>query len=255
MKRTAESDGRRRLAPVRYDPSHGRDILRTLDALAEEVRTAVLAVMERPVSVPARASELVALIEKFDRRYADAARYHVMPMALSVHHSVYEGVRKSLEELTGRPSFSGFLTHDRTVEAAKRVADWFGGAHLRLFDRIAGELVREAAARDRKGAENAAKAVESWAADNSGRALNYVAHVTSAATADVSAAFGIDGYVWVTRRDGRVVGNPSGIYPVGNREHGDHWRRHGKVFRWAEPPHDGHPGQAPNCRCVAAPLI
>lgn len=66
---------------------------------------------------------------------------------------------------------------------------------------------------------------------------------------------GVTRYVWLTMRDTRVVGNPVGLYPVGTAEHGDHWDRDGKVFSWAEPPHDGHPGEAYGCRCQAIPLM
>ena len=66
---------------------------------------------------------------------------------------------------------------------------------------------------------------------------------------------GIEEYIWHNAGDRRVVGNPSGLYPRGNRVHGDHWDREGKKFKWSEPPHDGHPGHAPNCRCYAAPVL
>ena len=66
---------------------------------------------------------------------------------------------------------------------------------------------------------------------------------------------GIDEYTWHNAQDRRVVGNPSGLYPKGNRVHGDHWDREGKTFSWAIPPGDGHPGHAPNCRCYAKPKL
>ena len=66
---------------------------------------------------------------------------------------------------------------------------------------------------------------------------------------------GIDEYTWHNAQDRRVVGNPSGLYPKGNRVHGDHWDREGETFSWANPPHDGHPGHAPNCRCYAKPKL
>lgn len=66
---------------------------------------------------------------------------------------------------------------------------------------------------------------------------------------------GISRYIWSTRKDNRVVGNPAGLYPEGNQVHGDHWSREGKEFRWDDPPHDGHPGQAINDRCTAKPVL
>lgn len=66
---------------------------------------------------------------------------------------------------------------------------------------------------------------------------------------------GIDEYYWKNSQDRRVVGNPSGLYPKGNRAHGNHWDREDKVYSWANPPADGHPGHAPGCRCYAKPKL
>lgn len=68
-------------------------------------------------------------------------------------------------------------------------------------------------------------------------------------------SLGIEKYVWRTAKDARVVGNPGGLYPKGNKVHNNHYIREGKVFSWAEPPEDGHPGFAINCRCYAEPII
>lgn len=68
-------------------------------------------------------------------------------------------------------------------------------------------------------------------------------------------SIGVEEYIWRTVKDERVVGNPSGQYPVGNRLHGDHFHRNGKKFRWDSPPQDGHPGQAIQCRCHAEPVL
>lgn len=68
-------------------------------------------------------------------------------------------------------------------------------------------------------------------------------------------SIGIEEYIWSTAKDRRVVGNPGGAYPEGNKVHGDHYSREGKTFRWDKPPYDGHPGYAINCRCVALPII
>lgn len=47
-------------------------------------------------------------------------------------------------------------------------------------------------------------------------------------------------YIWRTMLDGRV--RP------------EHRRREGVRFDWSRPPDDGHPGQAPNCRCHPEPV-
>lgn len=50
---------------------------------------------------------------------------------------------------------------------------------------------------------------------------------------------GVTGYIWRTVKDNRV------------RE--EHEQRDGKPFDWKNPPSDGHPGEAINCRCYAEP--
>ena len=52
---------------------------------------------------------------------------------------------------------------------------------------------------------------------------------------------GITEYRWQTMMDSRV--RPR------------HRARQGKIFKWDEPPEDGHPGEAIRCRCVADPVI
>ena len=47
-------------------------------------------------------------------------------------------------------------------------------------------------------------------------------------------------YIWRSVRD--------------DRSRGEHAKRHGQVFSWDNPPEDGHPGEAPNCRCWAEPI-
>jgi hypothetical protein len=66
---------------------------------------------------------------------------------------------------------------------------------------------------------------------------------------------GLYTYIWRTSEDERVVGNPTGLYPIGNWLHENHYVRDGKVFRWDMPPSDGHPGIPINCRCVALPIV
>lgn len=66
---------------------------------------------------------------------------------------------------------------------------------------------------------------------------------------------GIEEYNWKNSQDERVVGNPSGLYPKGNKGHGNHWDRENKRYSYADPPADGNPGNAFNCRCTAAPII
>jgi SPP1 gp7 family putative phage head morphogenesis protein len=52
-------------------------------------------------------------------------------------------------------------------------------------------------------------------------------------------AMGVTGYIWRTARDNRV-----------RDEHAD---RDGKRYEWSDPPEDGHPGEAIQCRCFSEP--
>lgn len=52
-------------------------------------------------------------------------------------------------------------------------------------------------------------------------------------------AIGVAKYVWRTARDNRV--------------RDAHFDREGRTFSWDDPPEDGHPGEAINCRCQAEP--
>lgn len=52
---------------------------------------------------------------------------------------------------------------------------------------------------------------------------------------------GVTHYYWVTCYDERVRHN--------------HKARHGKLFAWADPPDDGHPGIPIRCRCLAMPYL
>lgn len=59
-------------------------------------------------------------------------------------------------------------------------------------------------------------------------------------------------YRWRTSRDERVRGNPAGLYPEADPSH---WDREGVEFRYDDPPEDGPPGFAVQCRCFAEPVI
>lgn len=63
---------------------------------------------------------------------------------------------------------------------------------------------------------------------------------------------GITEYLWWTVQDERVRGDPGGKYPNAKPSH---FARHGKKFRWDDPPSDGSPGEPINCRCIPRPVI
>ena len=86
-------------------------------------------------------------------------------------------------------------------------------------------------------------------------ARDQTSKINTALTQARNEEVGISEYIWRTAGDIRVVGTPGGLYPKGNRIHGNHYKRNGQTFRWDSPPEDGHPGFAINCRCVAESKI
>lgn len=72
-------------------------------------------------------------------------------------------------------------------------------------------------------------------------ARDQTSKINSALTKARQEKLGVTEYIWSTSNDQRV-------------RH-DHAERDGKKFKWNEPPPDGHPGHAINCRCVAIPVI
>lgn len=48
-------------------------------------------------------------------------------------------------------------------------------------------------------------------------------------------SIGVEEYIWRTVKDQRVVGNPAGLYPKGNKAHGNHYLMDGVRCRWDDP--------------------
>lgn len=86
-------------------------------------------------------------------------------------------------------------------------------------------------------------------------ARDQTAKVTSSLAHARSQALGADQYIWRTAEDQRVVGTPGGVWPKASKAHGNHFKRNDKTYFYNKPFADGLPGQAPNCRCVAEPVI
>lgn len=87
-------------------------------------------------------------------------------------------------------------------------------------------------------------------------ARDQVATLNSELTQERQTQAGVSEYEWSTSKDERVRGAPrngiGGKYPSAVPSH---VAREGKVFKWADAPEGGHPGIAPNCRCVAVPRL
>ncbi len=88
---------------------------------------------------------------------------------------------------------------------------------------------------------------------------------------------GVDIAIWSSSRDARVVGTPGGKFPVGTKDHGNHYNMHGKYVRISDPTiyaenledakngvwksksdiggDNRHAGESYNCRCVYKPVL
>lgn len=86
-------------------------------------------------------------------------------------------------------------------------------------------------------------------------ARDQTSKINAAVTQARNEEVGIEEYIWRTAGDIRVVGTPGGLYPKGNSVHGNHFERNRQVFKWSDPPPDGHPGYAINCRCFPVPVV
>jgi uncharacterized protein with gpF-like domain len=96
--------------------------------------------------------------------------------------------------------------------------------------------------------------------------------LTSALNEVRMTAIGVETYRWATVGDRRVVGNPSGLSPIGSKAHRDHFALNRKLCKfsdssvysddngktWKKRPASwaqGKPGDDIQCRCWAVPVI
>lgn len=103
-------------------------------------------------------------------------------------------------------------------------------------------------------------------------ARDQTSKLTSAVNKTRQSSIGVSMYIWHNMKDERVVGNPGGLYPKGNKAHGNHWIMEGVHCRWddntvysadkgktwkkrkSEMP-ESIPGWEIQCRCFAEPVI
>lgn len=103
-------------------------------------------------------------------------------------------------------------------------------------------------------------------------ARDQTSKLTAAVNQTRQTSVGITMYIWHNSQDNRVVGKPGGLYPKGNKAHGNHWVMEGLYCKW-----DDHfvysndkgkswkkrtrempkttPGAEIQCRCHAEPII
>lgn len=65
-------------------------------------------------------------------------------------------------------------------------------------------------------------------------ARDQTSKLTGALVAVRQQSVGVEMYIWRTSKDERVVGDPTGISPVGNSKHGDHYHMEGFYFKWSD---------------------
>lgn len=142
-----------------------------------------------------------------------------------------------------------FLQH-----TSKRLVEFWGVEQTDLANYVQGTLIdalekgqgrQQIAARLREQVEFSRNRANLIARNELGNAASYGMQQTQQQA-------GVTEYKWWTARDDRVRGRPGGKYPNAKPSH---WARHGKVFRWADPPEGGHPGQAIQCRCAALAVL
>lgn len=86
-------------------------------------------------------------------------------------------------------------------------------------------------------------------------ARDQTSKINAQLTIERAQSIGTGEFIWHTAEDERVVGNPGGLYPSGNRIHGNHYKRNGKRYKFGEQPADGYPGEPIGCRCWMEPVV
>lgn len=155
----------------------------------------------------------------------------IRPFAPDMRHVVDQSIAENVALITKMPDELLARLESKVLESASR-----GQRH----EKFSGLVQETLGVGERRGALIA---------------RDQTAKINSRLNEERQKSAGIDEYIWTTVGDDRVVGTPGGMYPEGNDRHGDHFEREGKTFKWSDPPHDGHPGFAINCRCRALPVV
>jgi SPP1 gp7 family putative phage head morphogenesis protein len=199
------------------------------DASGDDAHRAVGAVVDQwmrelsPEKIRGIATQYASRTEKYQKQ--ELARQMESTLGIDVFALPEKGLQGRIEQFTTENvSLIKSLAKDYLDDVELRVT-----AGLRDGSR-AEEIAQDL--QDRYGvAENRAKLI---ANDQIGK---FYGNLNEARQTQL----GVDSYVWRTVHDNRV-----------RSEHAD---RDGKTFQWNEPPEDGHPGEAINCRCYADPNL
>lgn len=132
-------------------------------------------------------------------------------------------------------------TVDRIPEFAQKNVELIVTVPERYFDRVQ-DRVQEAFESGMSVDELTSQLIDvDDMADNDARriARDQIGKLMGQVNEDRQTAMGVTGYTWETAQDERV--------------RDEHAERQGDHFEWDDPPEDGHPGEAIQCRCFASP--
>ena len=248
------------LSHVFYPFALGKDLRVDLKRLTDQMTEEVVGIA-RDDDYPFydRANRLMTVMERYKAQYEEIAASTVPSLSNSVYEEVKRLFNDSISKATGRIFNIPYSEREQTKHAIETMSYYVSFMPDEFMDRIATVLLREQTGKrhteDMTFVQALNDASRGYKKNVTGKVKNVITHITANATQDIAIALDIDRYEWRTMLDERVVGNPAGRYPHGNSDHGNHWERHGKIFRFSNPPSDGNPGEAINCRCVAVPMM
>jgi SPP1 gp7 family putative phage head morphogenesis protein len=169
---------------------------------------------------------LATLVDDLSRRYTDVYRRQWRRNSLDVfgrevqvqlEDAVRERNREMVERMRSLPDYLVDQTERDLIDA------WQG---RRSIDEVASILQVRLQITEDQARRSAA---------------NHLLRLNASLNQTALTSIGAERYVWNTQQDDRVR-------PL-------HRAREGAIFRWDEPPSDGHPGEPYNCRCFSAPVL
>lgn len=201
-------------------------------------------------------SELELMETLYERSGDELSRTYVQAMSASTKGQAEKAIAKSFgvefATIVDTPEIADALQAEmfNNAQYIKNIqSDYFGRVVQAVNDNYQGKLTQ---------GQTLAKRLQSLGAmsDRQAKFLarDQTAKLAGSLTRIRQEAIGVDEYVWRNVKDRRVVGAPGGKWKP-TREHGDHWKREGKKYKYSDPPADGNPSQAPGCRCFAEPVL
>lgn len=168
----------------------------------------------------AQARRLLAAAPNATRQDAKRPASTLQPTLWEEDPAIQEAARRWAEENARLVEGLDAFTRQRIFKAVREA-----GAGSTLRDLIA-LLIEQLGASRRRAALIARDQVGKLAADTARERMERA---------------GVTSYIWRSVDD--------------ERTRPEHRKRDGKTFEWALPPKDGHPGEAPLCRCYAEPIL